>query len=386
MAYTIQKGDTLSQLAQKHGTTVAELMKLNPQIKDPNKIYAGEGLTLPQATAIPDTTVPTLQMGGDTTLPPIGDTLPGLPTMDITNVQNEDVLAMALKNIAQLAQREGKVTGAAAASQFFADRGILPEDLPGSSVVNMLAVVDRAMTSPVAERAESLADLINITSQSKQQLQNTAATQIDFLIGGGMWNDMEPELRQNLWETAGLPGVAQRVKTSTLETAYDEWIEAGAEGSFGDWLMRQDVEGLIVQTPEGDLINLGSVEGLRIAKSRGYFDSYADAYAWLDKNSKLTVNAIKNLLEEAGYAKKDTTLNYSILVWTEEARKMLTNKDAQKMSPEMLAERFLRGLEKHYTNMTELDKEVARETIIREQQTVQELGTLARRAYLKEYK
>jgi LysM repeat protein len=44
--YTIQKGDTLSQLAQTHNTTVDDLMEKNPNITDPDKIYAGEDLNL----------------------------------------------------------------------------------------------------------------------------------------------------------------------------------------------------------------------------------------------------------------------------------------------------------------------------------------------------
>lgn len=42
--YKIKKGDTLSQLAKDNNTTVAKLMKLNPGIKDANKIRAGAGL------------------------------------------------------------------------------------------------------------------------------------------------------------------------------------------------------------------------------------------------------------------------------------------------------------------------------------------------------
>ena len=42
--YKIKEGDTLSQLAKDNNTTVAKLMKLNPGIKDPNKIRAGAGL------------------------------------------------------------------------------------------------------------------------------------------------------------------------------------------------------------------------------------------------------------------------------------------------------------------------------------------------------
>ena len=48
MVYTIQRGDTLSALAKKYNTTVGELARLN-NIKDPNKIYAGRTLTLPDA-------------------------------------------------------------------------------------------------------------------------------------------------------------------------------------------------------------------------------------------------------------------------------------------------------------------------------------------------
>ncbi|MCL2178035.1 MAG: LysM peptidoglycan-binding domain-containing protein [Proteobacteria bacterium] len=43
---TIHKGDTLSALAKRHGTTVNELVALN-NIKNPNLIYAGRTLELP---------------------------------------------------------------------------------------------------------------------------------------------------------------------------------------------------------------------------------------------------------------------------------------------------------------------------------------------------
>lgn len=44
--YTIQSGDTLSGLAAKYNTTIGGLINLNPQIKDPNKIFAGQSLNL----------------------------------------------------------------------------------------------------------------------------------------------------------------------------------------------------------------------------------------------------------------------------------------------------------------------------------------------------
>lgn len=49
MEYLIKKGDTLSGIAKKHGTTVKGLLDMNPQIKDPDKIYAGRKLNLPES-------------------------------------------------------------------------------------------------------------------------------------------------------------------------------------------------------------------------------------------------------------------------------------------------------------------------------------------------
>lgn len=50
---TIQKGQTLSGIAKSNGTTLDALLKANPSIKDPNKIYAGASLSLPDAPKPP---------------------------------------------------------------------------------------------------------------------------------------------------------------------------------------------------------------------------------------------------------------------------------------------------------------------------------------------
>lgn len=46
-AYSIKSGDTLSAIARANGTTVNDLLKLNPSITDPNKIFAGSNLNIP---------------------------------------------------------------------------------------------------------------------------------------------------------------------------------------------------------------------------------------------------------------------------------------------------------------------------------------------------
>ena len=47
ITYTIQPGDTLSEIALRYGTTVSALAALN-NIADPNLIYAGNTIRIPQ--------------------------------------------------------------------------------------------------------------------------------------------------------------------------------------------------------------------------------------------------------------------------------------------------------------------------------------------------
>jgi len=54
----ILPGDTLSQLAKKYNTTVDILLALNPQIKDPDLIFAGDELLVPKSIPVSPTLPP----------------------------------------------------------------------------------------------------------------------------------------------------------------------------------------------------------------------------------------------------------------------------------------------------------------------------------------
>lgn len=91
--YTIKPGDTLSTIAQRYGTTVAELQKAN-NISNPNMIYAGSNLNIPVL------------------LPPMTATGVGTATSGSTYVPNEfkeseDTLATGQKKT----EAESAVTG-----------------------------------------------------------------------------------------------------------------------------------------------------------------------------------------------------------------------------------------------------------------------------------
>ena len=49
--YYVQRGDTLRKIAAKFGTTTNVLIRLNPQISNPNVIYVGQAITVPGSDA-----------------------------------------------------------------------------------------------------------------------------------------------------------------------------------------------------------------------------------------------------------------------------------------------------------------------------------------------
>jgi LysM repeat protein len=49
--YYVVKGDTLRKIAAKFGTSVDALLRLNPQIANPNVIYVGQAITIPAGSS-----------------------------------------------------------------------------------------------------------------------------------------------------------------------------------------------------------------------------------------------------------------------------------------------------------------------------------------------
>jgi len=72
----VERGDTLSQIALAYGVTVAELRALNG-IADPNRIYVGQRLRLPDQ-AVTGTVAPAAQVAGVVHVVARGQTLTGI--------------------------------------------------------------------------------------------------------------------------------------------------------------------------------------------------------------------------------------------------------------------------------------------------------------------
>lgn len=42
MTHVVRYGESMNSIARKYGTTVEHLIRLNPQVRNPNLIFAGE--------------------------------------------------------------------------------------------------------------------------------------------------------------------------------------------------------------------------------------------------------------------------------------------------------------------------------------------------------
>jgi len=51
LAYLVKPGDTLSGIAASHGAKLAAVEAANPQIKNPNLIYAGQTVKIPEGSS-----------------------------------------------------------------------------------------------------------------------------------------------------------------------------------------------------------------------------------------------------------------------------------------------------------------------------------------------
>ncbi|NCF84412.1 MAG: LysM peptidoglycan-binding domain-containing protein [Verrucomicrobiaceae bacterium] len=47
ITYSIRSGDTLSRVARQHGVRVRDILRHNPQITDPNRLFIGQVIQIP---------------------------------------------------------------------------------------------------------------------------------------------------------------------------------------------------------------------------------------------------------------------------------------------------------------------------------------------------
>jgi murein DD-endopeptidase MepM/ murein hydrolase activator NlpD len=212
--YTIQKGDTLSGIAQKYGTSVSELMKLNPQIKDPNLIYAGASLNLPTTTPTTTPTPPT------TTSPYAGQIgtwmLPGKPEAGYSGVW-----------------KEGYIPSTITADQL---KGETPIDInkiqapPPQTVTTSTGSIYNKSTGIIDEVAENKKKIEELEAKWAEEKKGLLETKKEYITGRPTI-DLVAE-KQKLYEQYGIPEYFEKIKALEPEIASLKQKIADEEARF----------------------------------------------------------------------------------------------------------------------------------------------------------
>ncbi|MBN7771624.1 LysM peptidoglycan-binding domain-containing protein [Marinobacter daepoensis] len=84
--YTVKSGDTLSAIAQRHQTTLSSLLRLNPDIDNPDRIFPGQRLKLPAAN---DADFSNCEVGQIAQEPPCAEEI-----VDVVHVTGSDELIL----------------------------------------------------------------------------------------------------------------------------------------------------------------------------------------------------------------------------------------------------------------------------------------------------
>jgi len=201
---TIQPGNTLGGIAQKQGTTISELLRLNPQIKDPNLIFAGAKLTLPtQDLQSIQTQISGIQEEANVISGKVGQ----LTTTDLAVQPPSDIITPPAQDIN--GDLDGTIAGAAALSPFQqallsefetsrkaretaeAKRETFLEKIKTTKVPTaeeLRAEAVQALGLPEGFTAEQFSQLTGIISEvdtlSQQLIQNREQMQLEILREG----------------------------------------------------------------------------------------------------------------------------------------------------------------------------------------------------------
>ena len=132
---TIKSGDTLGQLAQTHGTTISELQNLNPSIKDPNLIFAGAGLNIPDAVATANETNQQNQEAADVIATQNESSASGITSSSKTVRTEEGKTKKDLSNLQPTSADEGRLREAS--DNYIAEIDAQIAALTQSSAVNV---------------------------------------------------------------------------------------------------------------------------------------------------------------------------------------------------------------------------------------------------------
>jgi len=187
-SYTIQYGDTLSEIAAKTGKSIQQLMALNPSITDPNKIYAGRTLSLGNTTPTVPTPTPTPTPQKQTIAQVAKVSVPDYVQDPNANQVGQQLKSQATQQVDEEAiraatrsrmQSQIDAINAAVADQIANFRNTTGKKREGQAYA--LAAAGGRIGSPTGE--SEVQNVENMNNQEAQTYQNDANQKISALFG-----------------------------------------------------------------------------------------------------------------------------------------------------------------------------------------------------------
>jgi spore coat assembly protein SafA len=142
--YTVQRGDTLSEIAKDHGVSLRSLLAANPQVRNPDVIYPGQHINIPGGA----------QSGGSPPAGPVsgGTTPTGAPaangSFDYNRIAgvagNPNVTPQFIREVESMAARLGTRPEFIMATMSFETGGTFSPSIknPGSSATGLIQFLD----------------------------------------------------------------------------------------------------------------------------------------------------------------------------------------------------------------------------------------------------
>jgi murein DD-endopeptidase MepM/ murein hydrolase activator NlpD len=179
-----KEGGTLSAIAQKYGTSISELMKLNPSIKDPDKIQKGAKLNVPDmaGTLNTKTSTPT---GGATGYPEIGSAERTLP--DTSAGDNLSKFKTLFNTITERNIKARKDAGLATIQ----DMGFEPSKVGGGTMQDIIGFVNNYST-------QGIEDAYTQTLNTVDEIMKKSQENIKLLIDSGGIADIDDKTLMKL--------------------------------------------------------------------------------------------------------------------------------------------------------------------------------------------
>lgn len=217
--HTIAPGETLSGIGQKYGIDWKEIWKANPNVKNPDMIYAGQALTIPDkgtsqapAGSLEKTLPAAAPAAQSPALPGSTPDLTGNQLPQAAGIGQMGLLRKVLSKLSANYQASGMKSGLQSVTSGLGP-DFAPEKVSGNTMAGIMDFVERRVREPIQNDAKTLSDTIDSVAKMSAELQtqkekvtDNARQMISQAISGNMWNEMSDAQRKSLWTAAGYVG------------------------------------------------------------------------------------------------------------------------------------------------------------------------------------